>query len=96
MRKTINIIALLFLIWLVLDTFNILGILLNFLLVGAIPGTSATVSPAAMLGIMVGISTVILFEILARHIKSFARIRKHCKHFAIRHSHLPKRRFGRA
>jgi hypothetical protein len=95
-RKAINIFTLVFFIWLVLDAFRIFDALIYFLLVGAIPGTSATISPTVMLGIMTGISAVFVFEVLARHIKSFARIRQHLKQFAVRHSHLPKRRFNRA
>ena len=95
MRKAINIAALLFFVWLVLDTFNVIGAFLSFLLVGAIPGTTVSVSPTFMLGIMVGLLAIILFEILARHIKSLRSVRQHLKQFVARHSHLPKRRFGR-
>jgi hypothetical protein len=94
-RKAINIITLLFFIWLVMDAFNILGVFLNFLLLGIIPGTTLTLSPAFMLGIMVGILIIILFEILARHFKSLQRVRQHIKRLAIRHAHLPGRRFSR-
>ena len=96
MRKAINIFTLLFFIWLLLDAFNVGDAVLYFLLVGAIPGTSYSLSPSFMFGAMVGFGAIILFEILTRHIKTLGRVRQHMRQFIARHNHLPKRRFNRA
>ncbi len=95
MRKTINILSLLFLIWLVLDTFNVPSVLLNFLLVGQIPGASTTLSPSMMLAIMTATGGIIIFEMLARRIEVIWRIRQYVTKFIDRRERLPHRRYSR-
>ncbi|MDB5177054.1 MAG: hypothetical protein JWN75_722 [Candidatus Saccharibacteria bacterium] len=95
MRKTINILAFIFLFWVVLDTYNTPSILLNFLLVGQLPGMNATVSPSMMLAIMTAIGGVVVFEILARRIEVIWQIRQQLRKFIERRERLPRRRFSR-
>jgi hypothetical protein len=95
MKKTINILAFLFLVWLILDTFNTPSILLNFLLVGQLPGMGVTLSPSMMLAIMTVIGGVIVFEILARRIEVVWRIRQQFRSIIERRERLPRRRFTR-
>jgi hypothetical protein len=95
MRKTINIFALLFLVWLMLDTFNVPSVLLNFLLVGQVPGASTTLSPSMMLAIMTALGGVLIFEMLARRIEMIWRIRQQLRKFIERRERLPHRRYSR-
>lgn len=95
MRKTINILALIFFVWLVLDTLKVPELLMNFLLVGAIPGSSTTLSPNMMLMIVTMIGGMIVFELAARHFGGFRNIRYYITHLGAKRERLPKRRFGR-
>jgi hypothetical protein len=95
MRKTINIFALLFLIWMVFDTFNVQSVLLNFLLVGEIPGATTNLSPSMMLAIMTAIGGIFVFEMLARRIEIMWRVRQHITKFIDRRERLPRRRYSR-
>lgn len=99
MRKTINIFTLLFLVWLVLDSFhvfdNLLDGIVSFLLVGALPGTTLTLSPTMMLAIMTTLSGIIIFELMARRFDIVRRIRYHFLNLSTKNARLPKRRFGR-
>ena len=88
MRKVINIAALMFFIWLALDVCNIPNILLNFLLVGAIPGTTATVSPNVMLGLTVLTLAIIVFWLAARRVEILWRILQHLLGFITKHRRL--------
>lgn len=95
MRKLINGSALVFFVWLVLDTLRLPEILLNFLLVGALPGTTATVSPTIMLAIMTLVIGIIVFELLARHVGIFRHVRRTLIGLTARRERLPSRRFQR-
>jgi len=95
MRKTINIFTLLFFIWLVLDTFSIPSIFVEFLLVGRLPGMNTSLSPNLMLAIMASVTGIIVFESLARHISVIGRIRRHFITIVARQERLPRRRFSR-
>ncbi len=95
MRKTINIIALVFFTWLVLDTLNVPGAVLNFLLVGELPGTTVSLSPSLMLAIMTTAIGTIVFELMARRIEVVWRIRRYMINLIDRRERLPRRRFGR-
>ncbi len=95
MRKTINICTLLFLGWLIIDAFHITDAVLNFLLVGVVPGTNTSLSPTMMLAIMTAISGIIIFELLARRVEIVHRIRQHFMKIVTKRERLPKRRFGR-
>lgn len=96
MRKTINTMALLLFIWLVLDAFDVPQMMLNFLLVGELPGTTVRLSPSTMLAIMTMATAIVIFELLARRFQIFRRIRYQLTHLQNMRERLPKRRFGRA
>lgn len=96
MRKLINMSALLFFIYLILDAFKVFDNLLMFLLVGELPGTEMRLSPTTMLSLITVIIGIIVFEISARHIESVRRIRKLFFNLLERKERLPKRRFNRA
>lgn len=96
MHKTTTTVAIVFLIWLVLDALHAPDILMNFILVGAVPGSSsASLSPTMMLAIMTTCAGLIIFELLARRFDVFRRIRYHFTHLIAKQERLPKRRFGR-
>lgn len=95
MRKAINIIALLFFTWLVLDTLNLPSQLLYFLLVGELPGTNTSLPPTAMLSLMTLAIAIILFEFGARRIEGIRQIRGQVITMLTRRERLPKRRFNR-
>ncbi len=94
MRRAINISAFLFFIWLVLDALNMPSLLLNFLLVGELPGMQTSLPPITMLVIISTVFGIVIFELLARHIEIARRTRQQLL-AALRHSQLPKRRFHR-
>jgi hypothetical protein len=96
MPRVINTIALLFLTWLLLDALNAPDAIINFLIIGAIPGSSQTISPSMMLAIMTTIGGIITFELLARRFDVVRQIRYHFINLTKKHNRLPKRRFGRA
>lgn len=95
MRKAINIFTLLFFIWLVLSAIDFPSILLSFLIIGAIPGTNASVSPTVMLVVTSLSGAYIIFEILSSRVMSVRRIREHLVNLATRRERLPLRRFSR-
>lgn len=96
MRKIINILTLVFFVWLVLATFNVPDVVMNFILVGALPGsTTASVSPSMMLAIMTTCVGLIVFELLARRFGVFRQIRYHFVNLVKKQNRLPKRRFSR-
>jgi hypothetical protein len=95
MRKIINSIALIFFIWLVLDTLNVPGAVLNFLLVGELPGTTVSLSPSLMLAIMTTVIGMIVFELMARRIEVVWHIRRYMINLIARRERLPRRRFSR-
>ncbi len=94
MRKAINITAIIFFIWLVLIALDVPGILLNFLLVGALPGSSASVSPTIMLALMTTGAGIVIFELAVRHISFMRRVRQNLL-LALRRKALPRRRYSR-
>jgi|GEM_PF-2028701 len=95
MRKAINYSALLFFVWLVLDALNVPSALLNFLLVGELPGTTTTLSPTLMLALTTAATGLIVFELAARRIEIVWRIRQQFIHVMTRRQRLPRRRFSR-
>ena len=95
MRGLINWAALLYFLWLVVDATGILTILIDFLLVGAIPGTSVTIPASTMLAIIGGIGTILLLDLASRRIAVVHRVRRHLFTLSDRRSRLPQRRFSR-
>jgi hypothetical protein len=95
MHRTINTIALIFFVWLVLDTLHVPDIIVNFLLVGALPGTNITLSPTMMLAIVTTIGGIIVFELLARRFDVLLRFRQYFTGMIKKQERLPKHRFGR-
>lgn len=96
MRKAINLSALLFFIWLLLDAFNVPSLLLNFLLIGELPGMQTSLPPVAMLAIVSTLFGIIVFEIAARRVEIIHRTRQQIITITSRRNRLPKRRFNRA
>lgn len=95
MRKTINSAALLFFSGLVLITFDVPSLLLNFILVGELPGASHSLSPSLMLALMTTVAGIIVFELLARKVSVVRRTRQQLMSLINRQARLPKRRFSR-
>lgn len=95
MRKAINVAALIVFLWLVLDALNVPSILLNFLLIGALPGTSFTLAPTTMLALMSGLIGIVVFEYSARHFEVVRRTRQLLFGAMTRRERLPTRRFTR-
>lgn len=78
-----------------LDAFAIPDALMYLLVIGALPGTSATVSPALMLAVTSGLIGLILFETAARHFGVVRRIRRFLFGTLSRRERLPARRYTR-
>ena len=95
MRKTINISALILFIWLLLGAFNLPGMLLNFLLVGEIPGTTLSLSPTQMLAILTAVTGLVVFEILSRRVSAMRRIRNQILAITRERELPPRRRLNR-
>ena len=68
--------------------------LMAFLLVGAIPGTSYSLSPGIMLLIIALTAWLLIFRVAAISIISFLRIDHLAKVHLQQKRQLPKRRFG--
>lgn len=73
MRRFINISALVVFVWLVLDAFRVPSAILDFLLVGAVPGVKQTIPADVMLVIfsIAAIAGVLVFvvEIFGIHLR---------------------------
>lgn len=95
MRKAINTAALVFFIWLVLDTYAVPDKLLYFLAIGALPGTATTLPPSIMLAIMSGLMGFVVFEAAARRFEVVRRIRRQLLGSISRREQLPSRRYTR-
>lgn len=95
MRKTINIIAFIFFIWLVVDALNLFDALTAFLLTGIIPGSDIALSPNFMIAATTLLSGIILFELAARRFAIVRNIRYYITHLGGKQDRLPKRRFSR-
>lgn len=93
MKKAINISALLFFIWLLLDALDIPQNILMFLLMGELPGTRTSLPPTVMLSLMTAIIGIVSFELLARRVTIVRRIRQQAMGIMARREKLPRRRF---
>lgn len=67
--------------------------LLAFLLVGAVPGTSYSLSPTLMLAAIAAITWVILFNIMVVKIIDLKSTKKQNTRHSSRTGHMPKRRY---
>lgn len=83
-------------LWLLLDALNMPNLILGFLIVGAIPGTTMSVPPLAMLVFQMSAFVIICFEILARRSKYIQHIRSVIISFILRHTRLSFQPFKRA
>lgn len=90
MRKTINTLALLYFIWLVLDAFNVFNILLNFLIAGEIPIVKIVLPPNLMLSLMAVTASVIVFETIARRFDLIRRVRSNAIGIITKRSRLSR------
>lgn len=88
MQKNITTtIVILFILWIAVYLLHLPDMLIGFLLVGAVPGTSIALSPSMMLAIVVAIAMVFAFEIAARRVDSVKRIRQNVIASVARRSH---------
>ncbi len=95
MRKIINVAALLLFAWLVIDALGVPTSLLYFLLVGELPGTNVSLPPSVMLAIMTLGLGLVVFELFARRIELFQRLRQQMLGIISRREQLPRRRYTR-
>lgn len=96
MRRALKTIIVIFFICFIIATFNLPSILLNFLLVGAIPGTSLSIPPLAMLVLQLSAIMFISLEILAKRSRYFQQIRSLVFSFVVRNVRQSFRVFKRA
>lgn len=93
MKKPILITAITLLTCIILFQSNILESLMLFLLVGAVPGTSFTVPPSAMLMLFFAIAWVVAFRLVIMQYLA-ARTKRHtAKRRAEHKKRMPARRF---
>lgn len=95
MQKAINISALIFFIWLILNAVDAPSSLLYFLLMGELPGLNIRLSPTMMLALMTLSIFVILFGFAIHHIGAVRRAHQHFNSLLIRRERFPRRRFER-
>lgn len=95
MRSIINWAALLYFVWLVANAFSLPSAFIDFLIVGALPGTSINVPAGTMLTIFSILTGLFLLELASRHIAIIYQVRKHLSRLGNQRSHLPQRRFSR-
>lgn len=95
MRKTINIIALIVFVLLVLDALSVPQAFLYFIIMGDLPGTSISLPPTTMLALITTLLGIMIFEFCARRIQIIWRVRQQLIHMLTRRERLPTRRFTR-
>lgn len=96
MRTTVKVTLLVFLAWVSLVVFRLPEIILGFLLVGSIPGTSLSIPSSVMLFFHLSMVVVVCFEILSRRFQSIKTIKLAMKEFVLRQLHATIRSFRRA
>jgi uncharacterized membrane protein len=95
MKKAVIIASLILFVYIVLSESGVLNALLVFLLVGAVPGTTITISPNFMLlGIGI-IAWLVLFNLMAVRIANFATSKRLIGKYITRTERMPKRRYSR-
>lgn len=95
MRGIINWAAFSYFVWLVIDAFHLPAAFVDFLLVGALPGTTVNVPASVMLTIIGVISAILVLDIASRHIALIYRVRQQLSRLNRQRSHLPERRYSR-
>lgn len=95
MRGIINWAAFSYFVWLVVDALHLPAAFIDFLLVGALPGTTGSVPASVMLTIIGAIAAIIVLDIASRHITVMYRVRAQLSRMSRQRSHLPQRRFSR-
>jgi len=96
MRKTINIIALIVFVLLILDALNAPQAFMYFIIMGDLPGTSVSLPPTTMLALITTLLGIIIFEFSARRIQIVWNVRQQLMHMLTRRERLPTRRFHRS
>ena len=96
MHKTITIAIIIAISWIVLSSSHISDAFVNFIIIGAVPGSTATLSPTMMLAILTAFVGTLLFRMLVRRLHVLRKIRYHFTHLTAKQERLPKRRFKRA
>lgn len=75
-RKIINMSIIIISTWLIATVLHLPEMLLNFLLVGKVPGLNTYLSPTLMMAIMTATMGIIIFEIVARRYDSVRQWRR--------------------
>ena len=69
--------------------------LMIFLLVGAVPGTSVSLPPTAMLAVISAVAWLIVVNFMATSAFNFVSMKRLIDKHLARRQRMPKRRFGR-
>lgn len=93
-KKAVIISILVFVSVLILSESGVLNSLLVFLLIGAIPGTSVTISPTLMLTMAGAGLWVMIFHFTAGKFISSRQTKRLIKKHITRKQRMPKRRYG--
>jgi NADH:ubiquinone oxidoreductase subunit 6 (subunit J) len=95
MKKAIIISSLIFLAVLVLSESGVFNSLLIFLLIGAVPGTSISLSPNAMFLIIGAVGWVVVCNLTTVKMIDMIKTKRLVKHTTKRQQRMPKRRYSR-
>ncbi|MDX2776704.1 hypothetical protein PV379_05080 [Streptomyces caniscabiei] len=93
MKKTFIITVIAVLVCIILFQSNILESLMLFLLVGAIPGTTLSLPPSAMLMLLFAIAWVVAFRLGIMRLLAVRNVRRAAKKRAEHKKRMPARRF---
>ncbi len=96
MKKAVIISSIVALAYIVLDESGVLNSLVDFLLIGAVPGTSIDLSPNAMFLVGAAIAWTVLVNLTVVKLVNFITAKRTAGEQAIRHSRTPKRRYSRS
>lgn len=94
MKKKLIFAVLIILLVVIVKNSGLLDALIAFLLVGAIPGTSLSMPPSAMLALSGIALWALTIRFAALPIVTFIRIDRLARHYIARKERLPKRRFN--
>lgn len=95
MKKTFIVTIAAVLMYIILFQSNVLESLMLFLLVGAIPGTTLSLPPSAMLMLLFSIAWVVAFRLGIMRLLAVRNVRRAAKKRAEHKKRMPARRFKR-
>lgn len=93
MKKTFIVTIAAVLMYIILFQSNVLESLMLFLLVGAIPGTTLSLPPSAMLMLLFSIAWVVAFRLGIMRLLAIRNVRRAAKKRAEHKKRMPARRF---